>query len=119
MVTAVGLSAYGLSPQFTSGSTSGSSGVAALQGRIRQDQLQLNDWTTCVSAKTTKGQSAIQKLSGEISADKEQVARALQAQSGARFPACAASATDAPNSTAAPGPGASGSSRARSVDIWV
>jgi hypothetical protein len=56
--------------------------VAALQGLIRQDQTQLNDWTTCVSANTPKGQSAIQKLSGEISADKEQISRTLQAQSG-------------------------------------
>jgi hypothetical protein len=59
----------------------GPSSVAALEGRIRQDQVQLNDWTTCVSANTPKGQSAIQKLSGEISADKEQIARNLQAQS--------------------------------------
>jgi hypothetical protein len=53
--------------------------VAALEGQIRQDQVQLNDWTTCVSAGTPKGQAAIQKLSGEISADKERIARALQA----------------------------------------
>lgn len=62
---------------------SANSSVAALEGRIRQDQVQLNDWTTCVSAGTPKGQSAIQKLSGEISAAKEQIARTLQAQSGA------------------------------------
>lgn len=119
MVSAVGLSAYGWSAQFASGSTSASSGVAALEGRIRQDQVQLNDWTTCVSAKTPKGQSAIQKLSGEISADKEQIARTLQAQSGAPLPAFAPSATGAQNATAASSAGASGSSPAPSVDIWV
>jgi hypothetical protein len=74
--------------------------VAALQGLIRQDQTQLNDWTTCVSANTPKGQSAIQKLSGEISADKEQITRTLQAQSGA----------------SASSPSATG---AHSLDVWV
>ncbi len=73
--------------------------VGALEGRIRQDQIQLNDWTTCVSAKTPKGQAAIQKLSGEISAAKEQIGRALQAQ------------------PAAPSPGAP--SRPGSVDVWA
>jgi len=66
-------------------------GVATLEGQIREDQIQLNDWTTCVSARTPKGQAAIQKLSGEISADKEQITRALQAQSAAPSAAtCAA-----------------------------
>jgi hypothetical protein len=60
----------------------GSGSVPALEGQIRQDQIQLNDWTTCVSAKTVKGQAAIRKLSGEISAAKEQMARALQTQAG-------------------------------------
>jgi hypothetical protein len=119
MVTAVGLSAYGLSPQSTSGSGSGNSRIAALEGRIRQDQVQLNDWTTCVSAKTPKGQSAIQKLSGQISADKEQIARTLQAQSAAPSPASAASATDAQNAKAAPSSSASESSGARTLDVWV
>ncbi len=68
--------------------------VAALEGQIRQDQVQLNDWTTCVSARTPKGQAAIQKLSGEISADKEQIARALQAKSGA--PAATSAAPSRP-----------------------
>jgi hypothetical protein len=119
MVTAVGLSVYGLSPQSTSGSGPGNSRIAALEGRIRQDQVQLNDWTTCVSAKTPKGQSAIQKLSGQISADKEQIARTLQAQSAAPSPASAASATDAQNAKAAPSSSASESSGARTLDVWV
>ena len=77
------------------------SAVSALEGQIRQVQIQLNDWTTCVSARTPKGQAAIQKLSGELSADKERIARALQAQSGAQ-----------PATSATPGrPGA--------VDVWA
>ena len=67
----------------------GAVGVATLQNLIRQDQAQLNDWTTCVSAKTPKGQSEIKKLSAEISADKEQIARAQQTQSGTSSPASA------------------------------
>jgi hypothetical protein len=65
MVTGVGSSSY--------------DSVGALQGRIQQKQAELNDWTSCVSAKTTKGQAEIQKLSGEISADKERIAQAQQA----------------------------------------
>ena len=72
MVSAVGNATSGIGPQQTS--------VAALEGQIRQAQVQLNDWTTCVSARTPKGQAAIQKLSGQIGADKEHIARALQSQ---------------------------------------
>jgi hypothetical protein len=77
-------------------------GVAALQGQIRQAQVQLNDWTTCVSASTPKGQAAIQKLSGEISADKEQIARARETQSATSSSANAAQ-----------------SSRPGGVDVWA
>jgi hypothetical protein len=42
--------------------------LAAANDQIRQDKQQLDDWTTCVSAKTTKGQAEIQRLSGELSA---------------------------------------------------
>ena len=83
-------------------SIAGSSPVAALEGRIRSDQIQLNDWTTCVSAHTSKGQAAIQKLSGEISAAKEQVAQTLQAQA-----------------SAPPSPSAAAPRRAGSVDVWA
>lgn len=48
------------------------SSVASLNGQIRQAKSQLDDWTTCISSKTTKGQSEIQRLSGEISAAKQQ-----------------------------------------------
>ena len=85
----------------------GTGSVATLEGQIRQDQIQLNDWSTCVSAKTTKGQAAIQKLSGEISAAKDQVTRALQTQAQAQTQAAAPSATSA----AARHPGA--------LDVWA
>ncbi len=84
MVSPVGNSVYSGQPSPAASITGDS--VAALEGRVTQDQMQLQDWTTCVSAKTTKGQAAIQKLSGEISAVKEQIARALQTSSSAAAP---------------------------------
>lgn len=45
--------------------------VASLNGQIRQAKIQLDDWTTCVSSKTPRGQAQIQRLSGEISAARE------------------------------------------------
>jgi len=115
MVSAVGLSAYGA--QSPSRIASGNS-VATLELQIRQAQIQLNDWTTCVSAKTPKGQAAIQKLSGEISAAKEQIARA-QDQSGAPTPASAASLPGAQGANSAPSLTASAPGRPGSVDIWA
>jgi hypothetical protein len=78
----------------------GGSTVPSLEGQIRQEQVQLNDWTTCVSAKTSKGQAAIQKLSGEISAARDEVARALQNHAGSPSP---------PSTPTRPG----------SVDVWA
>jgi hypothetical protein len=52
-----------------------SGSTAALQGQIKRDQLDLNDWVSCVSAKTPKGKAEIQKISGEISAAKERIAK--------------------------------------------
>lgn len=100
MVSAVG-SPSAAHAQWPSCTASRGSSVAVLEGQIRQDQIQLNDWSTCVSASTPKGQAAIQKLSGEISADKEQIARALQQQSGA--PAASAAAPSRPGA----------------VDVWA
>lgn len=97
MVTAVGIPGYNAGVPSSSYLPSRGSSVGALEGQIRQDQIELNDWTTCVSAKTPKGQAAIEKLSGEISADKAHIARTLQAQSG--------------TSSAAPASG--------SVDVWA
>jgi hypothetical protein len=40
--------------------------LASLNDQIRRDKQQLNDWTTCVSAKTTKGHAEIQRLSADL-----------------------------------------------------
>jgi len=117
MVSAVGISAYGSIAPLPSRTASVGSSVSVLQDRIRQDQVQLNDWTTCVSAKTPKGQAEIQKLSGEISAAKEQIARALQDQSGA--PSSAASVPDARSANAKPSLTAYTPSRPSAVDVWA
>jgi hypothetical protein len=55
--------------------------AGALNAQIRSDQAQLNDWVTCVSAKTTKGQAEIQSLSARISGAKQRIAR-LNAEQG-------------------------------------
>jgi hypothetical protein len=118
MVSAVN-SAYGVSAQPTSFAASRGSPVAALEGQLRQDQIQLNDWTTCVSAKTPKGQAAIRKLSGEISAAKEQIVRALQAQSSAPSPVFAAATFNAQNVKPGSGLAASTPRRPGSIDVWA
>ena len=71
-------------------------GIAAVTGQIQQVKQQLDDWTTCVSAKTTKGQAEIQKLSGELSGA-EQRAHRLAAQQ----------------------PQSSESAPSRSIDVWA
>jgi hypothetical protein len=63
--------------------STGGGNVGALQGRLQQARIKLNDWTTCVSAKTTKGQAEIQKLSGEVSADEQKIAQSQQADAAA------------------------------------
>ena len=62
--------------------------VASANDQIRQDKQQLDDWTTCVSAKTTKGQAEIQRLSGELSAAEARTHRlaAQQSQASAATP---------------------------------
>ncbi len=120
MVSAVGSSAYGASAQCPPCAASGGSSVAAsLQGRIRQDQIQLNDWTTCVSAKTPKGQAAIQKLSGEISAEKEQIATALQTRSGALSAGSAASSADPRSTKRESSLAPSAPTHPGGVDVWA
>jgi hypothetical protein len=47
--------------------------AAALEGQIRAAREQLNDWVTCVSATTPKGQAEIRSLSAQISAAQEQI----------------------------------------------
>jgi len=66
-----------------------SDATAALRGQIQQAQLQLNDWVTCVSATTPKGQAAIRSLSAQISSAKAQIQRLQSAQ----VPASPAAAT--------------------------
>lgn len=117
MVSAVGISAYGAGAQYPSQSRSHDS-VAALQGQIQQNQVQLNDWTTCVSARTPKGQAAIQKLSGEINAAKEQIHRTLQSQFATASTAHVASISDSSKATYALGV-LSASDRSSVVDLWV
>jgi len=63
--------------------STGGGNVGALQSRLQQARIQLNDWSTCVSAKTTKGQAEIQKLSGEVSADEQKIARSQLADAAA------------------------------------
>jgi len=119
MVIGVGSSAYGADIQFPSCATSGASSVASLQGRIRQDQIQLDDWTTCVSSKTTKGQAAIQKLSGEISAAKERIAKVLQGQSRPLAPASATSVPHAQSAGSVSPRASTSQSHPGLVDVWA
>lgn len=66
--------------------------VPALQGVVRRDQMDLEDWLTCVSASTPKGKAEIQSLSAQISAARADISRAQQSQS-ATGSACAQSLT--------------------------
>jgi hypothetical protein len=119
MVSAVGGTSYASGTPCPSCAGASGNSVAALQGRLRQAQMQLEDWATCVSSKTVKGQTAIQKLSGEISATKEQIARALQSGSGA-LPHASASAK--PQTQTSPAVAKSNSpdrGSTRSVDVWA
>ena len=83
------LSGVGGTTPYDSGSPSGKipaprnkDSLAALTSELRSAQSQLNDWTTCVSAKTSKGQAEIQKFSGQVSAAKERATR-IEAQNAA------------------------------------
>jgi hypothetical protein len=93
------LSGIGGTTPYDSGSTNGKTAkprntdsLAALSGEIRDDQIQLNDWTTCVSAKTSKGQAEIQKLTARVSAAKEHVAQ-IEAQNAQSQPPAAQAST--------------------------
>lgn len=107
-----------------------SGSTAALQGEIQRDQLDLNDWVTCVSATTPKGKAEIQKISGEIGSAKQQIAR-IEASKPASTTAlnsnmsAVASTTTAPHSQAASATTASRSSahavhgHGDLIDVWV
>ena len=49
--------------------------AASLEGQIRAAREQLNDWVTCVSATTPKGQAEIRSLSAQISSAQERINR--------------------------------------------
>jgi len=70
--------------------------LASLNGQILRVKQQLDDWTTCVSAKTTKGQAEIQRLSAQLSGAE------------ARAHRLAAMQTQAPAAAST-----------RSVDVWA
>jgi len=70
----IGIGNSASSPPGTT-STHRADSVGSLNGQIRRDKIQLDDWTTCVSSKTPRGQAEIQRLSGEISAAKERAQR--------------------------------------------
>jgi hypothetical protein len=98
------------------GTASGS--TAALEGAIKRDQLDLNDWATCVSAKTTKGQAEIQKFSGDISAAKERIARIEASQPSSQTIASGSTtATNAKNPSQLNAHGAGGPGGL--VDVWA
>jgi hypothetical protein len=62
---------YGTSPQDP---------VPALQGIVRRDEMDLQDWLTCVSSSTPKDKAEIQSLSAQISAARAAMTRAQQSQ---------------------------------------
>jgi hypothetical protein len=64
--------------------------AASLEGQIRAAREQLNDWATCISATTPKGQAEIRSLSAQISAAQEHINR-LAGRAGAVDTAAAAS----------------------------
>ena len=70
--------------------------ISSANGQIRQDKQQLDDWTTCVSAKTTKGQAEIQRLSAALSAAEDRAHRLVALQ-----------------------PQASPAAPTRSIDVWA
>lgn len=116
MVINAASSALGSGVRSPANTIAGSNTPASLQGQIQQDQIQLNDWTTCVSAKTPKGQAAIQKLSGEISAAKEQLVRTQQARASTLMVTYAPKLIGA---NAAPGLNAGAQAHEPSVDVWA
>src|SRR5277367_4023376 len=73
----------GQEPQTVSvGNISAQHTAASLEGQIRAAREQLNDWVTCVSATTPKGQAEIRSLSAQISAAQEHINR-LAGRAGA------------------------------------
>ncbi len=86
-------------------SSTGTAAVAALQGEIRSERSQLNDWVTCVSATTPKGKAEIQSLSSRISAAQEHIARIEATNTNAQ------ASRSSPPSASPPDPGR--------IDTWA
>jgi hypothetical protein len=87
----------------------------------------LDDWVTCVSAKTTKGQSEIQSLSARISAAQQQINQlnnSQQSSAGQPGPTSQQASTSQPSANSQQGANtqqasttAAGSTS--SIDVWV
>jgi hypothetical protein len=54
--------------------------LASLNAQILRVKQQLDDWTTCVSAKTTQGHAEIQRLSALLSGAENRAQRLASAQ---------------------------------------
>ncbi len=96
-----------------------SGSTAALQGQIKRDQLDLNDWVTCVSAKTPKGKAEIQKISGEISSAKERIARIEASETGSPAGGSASTAKATASTTASHSGALEVRDHGRLVDAWA
>jgi hypothetical protein len=108
-----------------------SGSTAVLQGEIQRDQLDLNDWVTCVSAVTPKGKAEIQRFSGQISSAKQRIARIEASKSrvsttvpGSTATAVASGTTLSPSSAvSATAASHSGAQVARGhgglIDVWA
>jgi len=116
--TIAGATGSGLSPGSRSGAVpyTGTDSIAALQGQIRQDRAQLNDWVTCVSATTPTGKEKIQTLSSRISAARERIAR-IEALAASKARAASGSASQSAQTRHAPGL-TSGTASGR-IDTWA
>ena len=90
--------------------------VPALQGLVRRDQLDLQDWLTCVSASTPKGKAEIQSLSAQISAARSEIDRAQQNESATHSASLESTLTYSPPTSAQRAAGATPPSQ---VDVWA
>ena len=90
--------------------------VPALQGLVRREQMDLQDWLTCVSASTPKGKAEIQSLSAQISAARAEINRVQQSESATRAAAPQSTLTYSAPTSAPRGTGATPPSQ---IDAWA
>jgi phage shock protein A len=83
--------------------SAGADSAAALQAQVSQEQVQLNDWVTCVSASTPKGKAEIQSISSQISAAQAQIRTIEATQAAAKAATQAPSALSGTSSAPASG----------------